>query len=420
MKTKKITALTIPLFPYLRAGERNPGKMKRIRPADSLDLRGMISEMRTSEIAAFDAGNGKWSATSVYSAYSPDIHLMLIETSPNRYVPGPEKIPDQEGDRLMKIWACILDLTAERKTVATIHAGYNWSPRSWGEEEEKTGFQSVPTKWHPHFWGWPSFRKNTTKKEWEAKGVSVSSLSAPLRRLSGENNYSKPFGKLIKERMGKKFSKGSLFNKLLPVHKWVIDERGVYTGFNSSVPEVLKAPGFFGCCLKPLAAMLEEIMRELSETFTTIRCKEIDRILAGTQKGIPKNLKALRAAPVMRDEGYIRKVFKLRGYPSGLLGALLQPVRNRCNQAGNPADWWRKGFAYALVFHGPASQANRDKRGELRIMPGVYVGPGGVVEAEGFIITRPEDRKFSDAEIRRKSKDLRKLAEGLKESGFRH
>ena len=30
--------------------------------------------------------------------------------------------------------------------------------------------------------------------------------------------------------------------------------------------------------------MLEEIMRELTETFTTIKCRDIDRILAKTGK----------------------------------------------------------------------------------------------------------------------------------------
>jgi hypothetical protein len=52
-------------------------------------------------------------------------------------------------------------------------------------------------------------------------------------------------------------------------------------------------------------------------------------------------------------------------------------------------------------------------------MPGVYVGPGGVVEAEGFIIKRPENRKFSEKEVRRKSGDLRKLAEGLRAVFYR-
>ena len=160
MIKKKITILTIPLFPYLPAGRQKPPVTKRIRPDDALDLKGMLKEIRKSEVAAFNLAGNPWSLSSVFSSYSPDIHVMFIEMSPNRYVPGPEKIPVSEGERLMKLWATTLELIARRKTVATIHAGYNWSPRAWGKEEEKTGFQSLPTKWHPHLWGWPALSRS--------------------------------------------------------------------------------------------------------------------------------------------------------------------------------------------------------------------------------------------------------------------
>jgi hypothetical protein len=414
MIPKKITKLTIPLFPYLRPGERKPRKTKRIRPLDALNLKKMMREIRKSEVMTIDAAGRPWSLTSVYSSYSPDIHVMLIDSSPGRYVPGPEKIPDRQGDSLMKLWAAVLDSIAQRKTVATVHAGYNWSPRAWGAEEEKTGFQSVPTKWHPHLWGWPAFEKMPSTKEWSAKSVNVLLLPFPVRRMLGDNNYAKPFGLLIKDRMREKFPKGTLFNKLFPHRKWFIDGRGVYTRFNLSVPEILRTPGFFEQILKPLAAMLEQITRELTETFTTINCIDLDRILLETQKGVPKNWRLLRATPVMRDEKHIRRTFKLRGYSAGLFEALWQPVWNRCHEKGTHANWWRKGFAYALVFHGPA----RASRGELRIMPGVFIGPGGVVEAENFIIARPENRTFSPDQIRRKSEDLRKLADDLKKFGL--
>jgi hypothetical protein len=414
MIPKKIIELTIPLFPYLRPGERKPRRTKRIRPLDALNLKNMLREIRKSEVMAFDAAGKPWSLTSVYSSYSPDIHVMLIETSPSRYVSGPEKIPDKEGDSLMKLWAGVLDLIAQRKTVATIHAGYNWSPLAWGLEEEKTGFQSVPTKWHPHLWGWPAFENLPSGKQWSSKLVDISLLPPSVKRMLGDNNYVKPFGLLIKKRIREKFTKGTLFNKLFPHRKWIIDGRGIYTRLNLSVPELLRTPGFFAQVLKSLAAMLEQITRELTETFTTIKCKDVDRILLATQKGVPKNWRLLRATPVMSDEKYIRKIFKERGYPAKLLESLWQPVWDRCHEKGNPANWWRKGFAYALVLHGPAKAG----RGELRIMPGVFIGPGGVVEAEGLVITRPENRKFSPDQIRRKSDDLRKLAEGLKKFGF--
>jgi hypothetical protein len=51
-------------------------------------------------------------------------------------------------------------------------------------------------------------------------------------------------------------------------------------------------------------------------------------------------------------------------------------------------------------------------------MPGVFVGPGGVVEAQGIVIRRPEDKQVSDSKIREKSEVLWQLATNLKKLGF--
>jgi hypothetical protein len=406
MVNKKVTILTIPLFPYLQAGRQKLLVTKRIRPEDSLDLKMMLREIKKSSLATFQINKKPWALTSVFSSYSPDIHVMFLDTSPNRYIPGPERIPVGEGNHLMELWAATLELIAKRKTVASIHAGYNWSPRAWGKEEEKTGFQSLPTKWHPHLWGWPVLNKSSSF----CRQVKTSTLLTEQKRLLGYNDYVKPFGMLIKKRMAERFARSSLFYKLFPAGGWHIDGRGIYTRFGVSVVQILRTPWFFGEILKPVSAMLEEIMRELTEAFTTMRCSDIDRILAATEKSRPENMGIVRANPVMRKEKDIRKIFKQRKYPARLFKALWGPVWKRCNEKGDPTEWWRKGFAYALVLSGPS----RGNRGELRIMPGVYVGPGGIVEAQGYIIKRQEDLKFSDEQIRSKSKTLKDLAEKLR------
>jgi len=51
-------------------------------------------------------------------------------------------------------------------------------------------------------------------------------------------------------------------------------------------------------------------------------------------------------------------------------------------------------------------------------MPGVFAGPGGVVETEGIVIRRPEDKQVSDSEIREKSEVLWQPAKNLKRLGF--
>jgi hypothetical protein len=140
----------------------------------------------------------------------------------------------------------------------------------------------------------------------------------------------------------------------------------------------------------------------------------MDDILAETEKGRPKNWERLRDKPTMQTKAYIRKVFKEKGYPESLRESILEPVRNRCNEAGDRNNWWRKCFGYALVFTGPS----KGKSGEIRIMPGVFAGPGGVVETEGIVIRRPEDKQVSDSEIREKSEVLWQLAKNLKRLGF--
>jgi len=415
MSPERVKVLTVPFFPYLQPGRQKPRKTKRIRPIDALALPSSLKEIKKSEIITIDIDGKPWSLVSVYSPYSLDVHVMLIETSANRYLSGPERVPAREGDRLMKFWAAVLDLIAARKANATIHTGYNWSPRAWGKEEETNGFQSIPTKWHPQLWGWPSFHRAPQQKVKYAQWVDVNSLLPQEKRLLGDNNYAKPFGLLIRNKLRETFHRSSLFYKLFPYCNWVIDRRGIYVPFNLSVPAILRTPDFFSHVLKPLAVQLDIIMRDLTETLTKTKCEDIDNILIETGKRYPRNWQALRAAPIMRTESYIRKTFKQKRYPQSLLGAVLEPVRNRCNEESDPINWWRKGFGYALVFAGPSS----GNCGQMRIMPGVFVGPGGVVETQRIVLRRPEDKQLSRTRIKEKSKVLWQLAKDLRKLGFR-
>lgn len=407
MLPDKIQQLTIPLSPFLQRGETKPKTSKRIRPEDALDLRSSIRELEPSTLVTIENANSSWSVVAVYSPYSPDIHVMVIETSVDRYLPGPERIPDAEGNALMEIWASILEFISEREQNATVHVGYNWSPRAWGIEEEKTGFQSIPTKWHAMLWGWPPFPVTDEKTE-TAEWVEFQSLSPSIQRLMGKNAYTEPFGQLIQKRLEKAFPEGSQFVELIPHWDWTIDGRGIVVDFDLSIIEILKTSEFFSQVLKPIAIVLEQVMRELTEAMTRFECGLIDNILLKVEKGPldEGDLQTLRQPPEMREIDEVRKIFKERDYPEMLLEAILEPVWHRCMEEGKPADWWRKGFGYALVLNGSSKEAS----GKLRIMPGVFVGPGGVVEAQGVVLRRPEDRSISKTEMKRKSRVLWELA----------
>jgi hypothetical protein len=231
----------------------------------------------------------------------------------------------------------------------------------------------------------------------------------------GDNNYAEPFGLLIKNKLKEAFPRNTPFHTLFPHLNWSINDRGICASFKTSVPEILRTPKFFSHVLKPLAVQLDHLTRDLTEALTKIKCKDMDNILIKTEKGRPKNWERLRISPTMQPETYIRKVFKKKGYPESFLEAILEPVRNRCNETGNCNNWWRKCFGYAMVLAGPS----KGNSGEIRIMPGVFVGSGGVVEAQGIVIRRPEDKQVSNSEIREKSEALWQLAKDLKKLGFK-
>ena len=411
MIPEQIPQLTIPLSPLLQPGETTPRQSKRMRPEDALDLRSAMMELEKSRIFSFGDQEKSWSVVAVYSPYSPDVHVMVIETHVHRYLPGPEWISDSEGNALMDIWTSILEFVAEREESDTIYVGYNWSPRAWGKEEEKTGLQSIPTKWHAMIWVWPPFPKSNEKSQY-AEWIEFQSLSPNIQRLMGKNTYAVSFCQLILQRLESAFPEGSQFVELFPPEDWRNDERSIYVDFDGSVLDILRTQEFFSQVLKPMAIVMEGLMRELTEAFTDLDCRFMDRILLKTEQGPldKEDLQKLREPPKLRSMDEIRTRFEESKLPECLLEDLLAPVRNRCLEVGDPADWWRKGFGYALVLSGSA----KEKIGKLRIMPGVYVGPGGVVEAQGVVLRRPEHRSLSQSEIEKKSRALWQLAKKLK------
>lgn len=411
MHSDKLLQLTFPLSPFIKSGEENFKATKRIRPADSLNLEKMIKILKRSEIIDINIQGRLWSVISVYSPYSPDVHVMIMEMSTDRYIPSPELCNDSEGDTLMELWDSVLEFISKRDTNKTIHAGFNWSPRSWGEEEEKGGFQSIPTKWHTMIWGWPEFPHKSRKTKY-AKWISVNKLSLPQRRVFSHNNYSILMGRAIRDRFIQHFDDNKDFKELFSAKEWKVDNRGLYLDFNISIRKLFTTKGFFSEVLKPFSSMLDHFMKELSEAFTSFDCNRIDRILKRIEKGIlsGEELRELRAVPDIKPIDKIKEIFVKKNFPNTLISALLFAINNRCKTHGTPEKWWRKGFAYAIVFSSPCNQ----DRGRIRIMPGVYIGPGGVVEAKGVFLNRLENQTISREEIRQKSQVLYSLKNHIK------
>lgn len=419
MKSNKVTKITLPLSPFIKPENNEPLESTRLRPEDALNLKYLLGKMKDSEVTSLTINDKPWSVISVYSPYSLDVHVMLLEMSNNRYLPGPEAVPDIEGDLIIKEWIEILDFISTRKVNKTINVGYNWSPRSWGVEEERTGFQSIPTKWHPQIWGWPDLNDNVETDYLSM--VKLSQQSQPVRRILGDNNYSVPFSELIIDQVfhSELFAETSndLVYKYFRRDSWKITELGIKVSINENLLTVLNHQNFFSSFLKPLAQILNQTMRTLCEAFTDMDCDRIDRTLKSIERGALKSedIAFLRQTPNLNDRRkaiqYLKdhSIKNERRLESSLLDELFFAIENRCLEQGDHSEWWRKGFGYALVFNGSVD----GRESELHISPGIYCGPGGVVEALGVILARPENLTVPPKEIVSKSKALWKLDDFL-------
>jgi hypothetical protein len=166
--------MTAPLTPLCFPGDPVPRQSVRVDQALAVNLAFLVKEV--SKNAFFEARivGGSWSAINVLSAYTNAFHAMLMETGDRRYLPGPEWIPDAEGDEMMQVAASLLAEAERQSGGGTVCLGYNWSPLGFGELEAKSGLQSIPTKFHPQIWSWwplPAFDSFTQHNDFRAEWV---------------------------------------------------------------------------------------------------------------------------------------------------------------------------------------------------------------------------------------------------------
>jgi hypothetical protein len=166
--------MTAPLTPSCFPDDPVPRQSVRIDQTLATDLGFLAREVSKNAFFETRIGDGSWSAINVLSAYTNAFHAMLLETGDCRYLPGPEWIPDGEGDEVMRIAASLLAEAEGQSGGGTVCLGYNWSPLGFGEPEGKSGLQSIPTKFHPQIWAWwplPDFNGFTQYNDFRAEWV---------------------------------------------------------------------------------------------------------------------------------------------------------------------------------------------------------------------------------------------------------
>jgi hypothetical protein len=380
-----------PLMPLVP----NRGPSERITPETSLDPERLMEAISPAIIAVFLADGVRWALVAPIASYeSAHLMAMSIET---RYVPGPESLTAVEGNKVIRVAGRCLVSLSRRTAAENVSLGWNYSPNSWGEGlEEQRGYQSMPTIVHFHFWADPPIPEpgkmavfNDSKDDW----VREDELSAEFRRLLIENDHGVPIGSLLaeasREAMGRIDSRGRVASVLRQPGNWSFDARGAVTSIPHPLLEVLATePELFAGVLQPISCGCAELLCRLTASFTDMDCARLRGILAQIEHGrLPaREVAALRAVPHLRKEDAIRAALERNGLPQDLLRVLLPAIRERCVRAGmsDPLNMWRKGFGYACVLSGPVDGPSC----EVRIMPGVYLGAGGVVEAQRVVLSR--------------------------------
>ena len=447
----KIPLITVPMAPIVPKGEKKPVQSKRLRPFNALDFRKMFDELKTSIINTTIINGNLWSVISVISPYSKDFHVMLMETSMDRYLPSIEYITDEEGNSLMNVWIAIVKYMKERKEDQEIFVGYNWSPRSWGKKEEENGFQSIPTKWHGMFWTWPYLKtkksqkenknlineKNFGHKNYENFSfIDEKDTNDSFKRLNKGTKLANDIAHDFKKNIDK--IKNDHLDSKVKEGKSKVEKGSYIIQFDHEMEDLFESEKFFSGFLKPIAKYLNSYFLSLTDLFfKEPTCEKVDEILNKTSHGmIPyKDYEFLQDLPELKENHEIIASLSEKGFSNEAKEELVSLIKNRyilevlssidekinttLNEKGFSNDLkeeyknsfenkysdyffdsWRKGFAYTLTFK------ENDSKTKLKISPGACLGPGGVVETEGVVLKRPENYNLPEKELIRKSKEL--------------
>lgn len=404
VKEKCIPVNTIPFFKLCPA----LSETTRIRQPESLNHELLVESVTPNVIQEVNINNHPWSVVAVLSPYSSLFHVMVVDLS-KRYNPDPVRIENQEGNELMSLWSEIAEFQKGIRGTEAVHIGYNCSPRSFGVEEEKGGFQTMVTKIHPQFWN----------SEKATEFVSLNTLVPSMQMALKGNSYNRLFGEFLKD-----FLERQEFG-ILDLDKINIDNRGIKVDLNKDLVKALRSNEFFSGFLKPIAVFLDDLACNMTKAVSSLDLRVIDQIIensfVSSTNGI---LPFLRQDPrLLSFEERIKRIKELvkLDYPQWFIDRLLvvnSHLRNR--EEVKEERWFRKGLGYALVITENLVQ----RKTSLRVMPAVFVeARGGVVEAEGVALFRPakrdnltkEEQKTNLLKDREKRKQLFQLRKRLAE-----
>ena len=374
-----------PLYPLFPRNTGYPGNFKlppRMRPNDSLDLKKLTNVLKKSllykEKNETKEEKEEISVVSVLSPYSHDIHVMVMDLSPELYLPSPELINSHIFKIICKtVNKCINYMRA--KNYKCICAGYNWSPYSFGTPEEITGGQSIPTKFHFSLWTWDDLKKFDSKKE----------IKPASKRVLGDNNYGIPFAHFFYEKIKNIIKNSNLFDKP------IFSSTCAFIPFKEGI--LINDVISNGKLIKEIADAIAKNLKRLSKIISDSDTDEMLNILKNIEKRLltDEEISKLKKTPKIKSlKDCLNKCQDEN--EEEIISAIYQYAINREQDKSIDDIIWKKNFSYSLSLC--ESKMPGIKSG-MRIFSLPLCGPGGVVESYKCLLTRPESCIASNEEM---------------------
>ncbi|OHS97020.1 hypothetical protein TRFO_36828 [Tritrichomonas foetus] len=376
-----IFKVSCPLIPLLPDGEGYPPGFslpKRQRNEDALNLPQLTKIFRDSLIyESKEDSKLDLCVLGVLSPYSLLSHVMVIELSENRFLPGPESFSDSEWEKLSKLSIHVINSLKHKKN--NICCGFNWSPFSWGKLEERGGCQSITTKFHMMIWEWPIIHDDDFIQD------IFHEIPPKHRHVFFDNSYNVPFARLL----FKTIKNASVFDEKVEntsefFERAEFTPRGLFLPIKSIYyPEIVK--------LKTISIKTEEIIAHLNHCIMFDSIESIYQLMKESEKRVlsDSELEILRKNPKIRELNECLDLCQ-NNEEKEIIQSIYPAILNRANEMNEEHEIWQKCFGFSLVLL--ESQQEKNLKSGLYIGLHAICGPGGCAEVLGCYLTRPEQR----------------------------
>ncbi|QQG43731.1 MAG: hypothetical protein HYW45_01780 [Candidatus Daviesbacteria bacterium] len=387
-REQMIPKLIVPFQPF----DPNPDRMHKLTSEETLCGPYVRDNIAPNAAFLMRCAGAPWMFFVPINGYTRGSQFTIMPWD-DRAIPGPERLPKEEGEAVMFICGNIASVMMEDPENEIVIIGYNWSPRSWGQ----SGYQSIPRLHYQEF-GLPNLA-NLSDDYLQYANRKILKREQPLVLASVVGGfYNIELGRILMHRIKEGFEGDrQVFDNLVDIEQTKVGFKGTRMPLKKPLDETLRFPGIHAEVIQPLAKILDQTAVDMTRTFTDQDTEECDRQIEEamtTPNMSPEQRQAIlkfltRVPNLYSADRRLRNIEGLAGkYPEETINYL----RNRANrilpEEEGPAVGLKNGLAYALAMRFD----KKTGQSFLTVYAAVANGSGGIVEGtEGVLLTRPSD-----------------------------